>query len=84
MAERAKKLKVGAGNVTGVDVGPLISKEAKERVLRLIQSGADQGATLVLDGRKNIVCGCGYLGAFTNIGSARRLAKRKLCRSHPY
>jgi malonate-semialdehyde dehydrogenase (acetylating)/methylmalonate-semialdehyde dehydrogenase len=54
LAERAKKLKVGAGNVSGVDVGPLISKEAKERVLRLIQSGADQGAKLVLDGRKNI------------------------------
>jgi len=54
LAERAKKLKVSAGNVAGTDVGPLISPQAKERVLRLIQSGIDQGAELVLDGRKNI------------------------------
>jgi len=54
LAERAKKLKVCAGNVPGADVGPLISKEAKERVLRIIQTGIDQGAKLVLDGRKTI------------------------------
>lgn len=54
LAERAKKLKVGPGSVNGTDVGPLISKESKERVLRLIQSGVDQGAKLVLDGRTNV------------------------------
>jgi len=54
LAERAKKLKVCAGHVPATDVGPLISKEAKERVLRLIQSSIDQGAKVVLDGRKNV------------------------------
>lgn len=56
MAERAKKLKVCAGHVAGADVGPLISKESKERVHRIIATAVKQGATLVLDGRKNVVC----------------------------
>lgn len=33
-------------------MGPLISPEAKARVEHLIQSGVDEGAKLLLDGRK--------------------------------
>lgn len=33
-------------------MGPLISPEAKTRVESLIQSGVDEGAKLLLDGRK--------------------------------
>jgi len=51
LIERAKKLRVTGGKVPGADIGPLISPEAKQRVERLIQSGVDQGAKLVLDGR---------------------------------
>ena len=40
-----------AGDQPGADVGPLISPEAKVRVNSLIQSGVDEGATLLLDGR---------------------------------
>lgn len=49
--ERAKNLKVSSGFTPGADLGPLITKESKERVHRLIQSGADQGAQILLDGR---------------------------------
>jgi len=55
LAERAKKLKVSAGHVAGADLGPLISKEAKERVANLIQAGINEGAKCVLDGRKMTV-----------------------------
>ena len=51
IAERAKGLKVGNGATPGVDVGPLINKNARARVDNLIASGVEQGATLVLDGR---------------------------------
>ncbi|KAL6076609.1 putative methylmalonate-semialdehyde dehydrogenase [acylating], mitochondrial [Balamuthia mandrillaris] len=51
LVERAKKLRVGCGFEPGVDVGPLISPQAKERVEKLIESGVKQGAKLVLDGR---------------------------------
>ena len=49
--ERAKKLKVNAGNQPGADLGPLISPQAKDRVCELVQSGVDEGATIDLDGR---------------------------------
>ena len=51
IAERAKGLKVGNGATPGVDVGPLVNKNARARVDNLIASGVEQGATLVLDGR---------------------------------
>ena len=49
---RIEKLKVGpwtAGN--DVDYGPVVTKAAKENILRLVQTGVDQGAELVIDGR---------------------------------
>ncbi len=52
LVPRIEKLKVGpytAGN--DVDYGPVVTKAAKENILRLITSGVDQGATLVTDGR---------------------------------
>lgn len=52
LVPRIEKLKVGpytAGN--DVDYGPLVTGAAKERVLGLIDSGIEQGAELVVDGR---------------------------------
>ena len=49
---RIEKLKVGpytAGN--DVDFGPLVTKQAQDRVKGLIGSGVEQGAKLVVDGR---------------------------------
>ena len=52
LVPRIEKLKVGpytAGE--DVDFGPVVTREAKERILGLIQSGVDQGAKLVVDNR---------------------------------
>ncbi|MCW8344315.1 aldehyde dehydrogenase family protein, partial [Stenotrophomonas sp. SG1] len=57
LVEKAKTLKVSAGTVSGTDVGPVISCSARERVEGLIASGVEQGAKLVLDGRKPQVDG---------------------------
>lgn len=54
---KAKKLKVGPGMDSTTDVGPVISKESKARVERLIQQGVDDGAQLLLDGRNVVVPG---------------------------
>jgi len=51
LAEKASKLKVNGGMEADADLGPLISTDSKARVEKLIQSGVDQGAKLVLDGR---------------------------------
>ncbi|OWR51377.1 probable methylmalonate-semialdehyde/malonate-semialdehyde dehydrogenase [acylating], mitochondrial [Danaus plexippus] len=51
LVKRAEALKVNAGHVPGTDVGPVISVRAKERIHRLVESGAKEGAKIVLDGR---------------------------------
>ncbi|MBX3218713.1 MAG: CoA-acylating methylmalonate-semialdehyde dehydrogenase, partial [Labilithrix sp.] len=52
LVERAEKLTVGDGAAAGTDVGPLISRAAKERVESLIARGQAEGAKLELDGRR--------------------------------
>jgi len=51
LVERAKKLKVGSGLEPGIDLGPVISPQAKHKIEALIESGKKQGAKVVLDGR---------------------------------
>ncbi|KAJ9211058.1 hypothetical protein DTO166G4_7349 [Paecilomyces variotii] len=51
LVEIAKSLKLGCGLDKGTDIGPLISKAAKERVEEIIQSAVDEGAEVILDGR---------------------------------
>ncbi|KAI4378442.1 hypothetical protein MLD38_015922 [Melastoma candidum] len=51
LVEHAKALKVNSGMAPDTDLGPVISKQAKERICKLIQSGIDDGARLLLDGR---------------------------------
>jgi malonate-semialdehyde dehydrogenase (acetylating) / methylmalonate-semialdehyde dehydrogenase len=55
LVARAQTLTVNAGSEPGTDVGPVVSKAAKERVLGLIESGIAEGATLALDGRGVVV-----------------------------
>ncbi|CAI9770029.1 unnamed protein product [Fraxinus pennsylvanica] len=55
LVERAKALRVDAGTEPGVDIGPVISKQVKERISRVVQTFVDNGAQLVLDGRKIVV-----------------------------
>ncbi|KAG1217529.1 hypothetical protein G6F35_009078 [Rhizopus arrhizus] len=57
LVTKAKTLKVSGGTVSGTDVGPVISCSARERVEGLIASGVEQGAKLVLEGRKPQVDG---------------------------
>ncbi|KGJ08769.1 CoA-acylating methylmalonate-semialdehyde dehydrogenase [Paracoccus sphaerophysae] len=52
LVPRIEKLKVGpytAGN--DVDYGPVVTDAAKKNIERLVQTGVDQGAELVVDGR---------------------------------
>ncbi|XP_010530669.1 PREDICTED: methylmalonate-semialdehyde dehydrogenase [acylating], mitochondrial-like isoform X2 [Tarenaya hassleriana] len=57
LVEHAKALRVTAGTEPCADVGPLISKQAQERMCRLIQTAVEAGARLVLDGRNTMVHG---------------------------
>lgn len=55
LVEHAMALKVDAGTEPGVDLGPVISKQVKERISRVVQTFVDNGARLILDGRKIVV-----------------------------
>ncbi|CAB3745588.1 Methylmalonate-semialdehyde dehydrogenase [acylating] [Paraburkholderia sediminicola] len=57
LVEKAKTLKVNAGHEPKTDIGPVVSRAAKARVLGLIDAGVKEGATLVLDGRDVTVPG---------------------------
>src|SRR5271163_315776 len=48
---KAKTLKVSAGVEKGADLGPVVSKNAKHRILGLVEDGIKEGAKLELDGR---------------------------------
>lgn len=56
-AEASSKLKLGYGLDETVEMGPLVSRRAQERVTSFIQRGLDEGAKLLLDGRNKIVNG---------------------------
>jgi len=57
LVERASKLKLGAGLNAGSDIGPVISPEAKQKIIDLISSAEAEGATIALDGRNVSVPG---------------------------
>jgi malonate-semialdehyde dehydrogenase (acetylating)/methylmalonate-semialdehyde dehydrogenase len=62
----AMRLKIGNGMEKGVDMGPLVSSAAKERVSKYVEAAVGDGAKLVSDGRSLTVEGYPngfYLGA---------------------
>jgi len=53
----AKARKTGNGMTQGVEMGPVITKDSKVRIEKLIQNGLDDGARLLLDGRNIKISG---------------------------
>ncbi len=50
--QRLPKINVGPGHEEGSEMGPLITGEHRDKVASFIESGREQGATLVIDGRE--------------------------------
>jgi len=57
LADRARSLKIGDGMKPEVEMGPVITEQARERIEGYIEAGVKEGATLVVDGRKPVVEG---------------------------
>ena len=49
--ERIAKIKVGPGSEPGIEMGPLITREHRDRVASYLDKAASDGATVVVDGR---------------------------------
>ncbi len=53
MKRRLATLRVGAGEDDGIEMGPLVTREHRDRVAEYVRIGTEEGATLVVDGRKH-------------------------------
>ena len=49
--ERMVKIKVGPGSEVGVEMGPLITREHRDRVASYVANAEGEGASIVVDGR---------------------------------
>ncbi len=57
---RAEKLRVGPGDEPDSEMGPLVTREHRDRVADYIAAGAREGATVVVDGREAVFDGDGF------------------------
>jgi len=57
VAERARALKIKNGMELDAEMGPIVTKQALERIEGYIGIGVQEGATLVVDGRGHKVAG---------------------------
>jgi malonate-semialdehyde dehydrogenase (acetylating)/methylmalonate-semialdehyde dehydrogenase len=57
---RLPKIKVGNGLDEGIEMGPLVTREHRDKVASYIEGGAEQGATVVVDGRETAPEGDGF------------------------
>jgi malonate-semialdehyde dehydrogenase (acetylating) / methylmalonate-semialdehyde dehydrogenase len=55
--ERAREVKVGSGRDAESEMGPVVTREAQQRIKGLITSGEEQGAQITVDGRELSVDG---------------------------
>ena len=61
--KKAKAIKIGAGDQDGVDMGPLITAQHRDKVLDFVEKGISEKAKVVLDGRKTGMQEGYFLGA---------------------
>jgi malonate-semialdehyde dehydrogenase (acetylating)/methylmalonate-semialdehyde dehydrogenase len=57
LAERTRALKIMNGMAPDAEMGPIVTREARDRIESAIGIGAAEGATLVVDGRGHSVPG---------------------------
>jgi len=57
LQERLKDMKVGNGNDTSNDMGPLVTRPHHDKVRDYVDLGVEEGADLVVDGRSLVVDG---------------------------
>src|SRR6476659_8324508 len=65
ISSRLPKLTVGPGAAEGTDMGPLITREHRDKVAGYVAAGAEAGATVVVDGRQQQVPDEGFFLGMT-------------------
>lgn len=57
VAQRARDVRVGNGRDAASEMGPVVTRDAQQRILGLIGTGEQQGADIAVDGRGLVVPG---------------------------
>jgi malonate-semialdehyde dehydrogenase (acetylating) / methylmalonate-semialdehyde dehydrogenase len=57
VSTRAGAVKVGPGRDAASEMGPIVTREARDRIAGYVESGAQQGALVAVDGRGLVVPG---------------------------
>jgi malonate-semialdehyde dehydrogenase (acetylating)/methylmalonate-semialdehyde dehydrogenase len=57
LAERARSLKIKNGMELDAEMGPIVTKDARDRIEKAIGTGVEEGAKLIVDGRNHQVKG---------------------------
>ncbi|MCX2826353.1 aldehyde dehydrogenase family protein [Bacillus pseudomycoides] len=81
--ERAKQINVGPGDNPESEMGPLVSQEHMEKVLRYIEIGKDEGAEIVCGGKRILADGKGdgffiEPTVFVNVKSDMRIVQEEI------
>jgi malonate-semialdehyde dehydrogenase (acetylating)/methylmalonate-semialdehyde dehydrogenase len=53
--QRLPKIKIAPGDEEGAEMGPLVTREHRDKVAGYIDSGAAEGATVRVDGREHVL-----------------------------
>ncbi|MBK0417580.1 CoA-acylating methylmalonate-semialdehyde dehydrogenase [Leucobacter sp. CSA1] len=73
--ERMEKLVIGDGTDPASEMGPLITREAKERVESYVAGAEAEGATVVVDGREAKFEGNGFFTGMTLLDNVKTDSK---------
>jgi malonate-semialdehyde dehydrogenase (acetylating)/methylmalonate-semialdehyde dehydrogenase len=78
--KKAKAIKIGPGNAEGVDMGPLVTAEHRDKVLSFVNKGKAEGAKVVLDGSKSPVKEGFFLGTtlFDNVKPGMEIYRNEI------
>ncbi len=83
LAERAKALKIKNGMQLDAEMGPIVTREARDRIENYIGVGVAEGAKLVVDGRGHQVAGheAGFFTGgtlFDHVTASMRIYKEEI------
>ena len=80
LEQKARKIVVGPGDRDGVEMGPLVTAQHRDKVASFIEQGKAEGATLVLDGSTPPVKEGFFLGTtlFDHVKPAMEIYKNEI------
>ncbi len=78
LKERLPKIKVGPGTDPEAEMGPLVTREHRDKVASYLDSGPAQGAELVVDGREHVLYQEGK-GFFLGVSLLDRVSPEMEC-----